>query len=146
MPKKLIPDFKVRQMLRAGHTHKEIVEALAREDYITVTPQAISAWARRNGFDTPSRARTGYPWRIAPEHRQMLPVRAIQWWTRQEAGEVLPAGAKRRLDAVLEKLDAADAVFHYDPDTIEGWWTVPRRPGDHRMCRDITRNPVDVDA
>lgn len=137
MPKKLIPDYKVRQMLRAGKTHKEIVEALASEDHIFVTPQAISAWMRRNGVELDSRSRTGYPWRVAPEHRQMLPVRAIQWFNRREAGEEIPPGAARRLDSVLEKLRAHDAVFHYDPDTLEGWWTVPRRDGDHPLYRNI---------
>lgn len=143
MPKKIIPDYKVRQMLRAGRTHKQIVDALQREDNIAVTPQAISAWARRNGEDVASRDRTGYPWRVAPEHRQMIPVRAIQWYNRQATGETLPASAKRRLDAVMEKLDAHDAVFHYDSDTLEGWWTVRRQPGDHPMYRDIRVNHGD---
>lgn len=135
MPKKIIPDYKVRQMLRAGKSHKDIVEALQREDHIYITPQAIHAWAKRNGEDLPSRNRTGYPYRIAPEHRQATPVRAIQWFNRREAGEELPEATQRRLDAILAKLDAVDGVFHYDPDTAEGWWTVQRRPGDHRLYR-----------
>jgi hypothetical protein len=135
VPRKLIPDHKVRQMLRAGKTHKEIVEALAREDHIYVTPQAISAWRRRNGVEMNSRNRTGYPGRIAPEHRQMLATRAIQWYNRREAGEKIPPAAERRLESVLKRLRAADAVFHYDPDTLEGWWTVPRREGDHPLYR-----------
>jgi hypothetical protein len=137
VPRKLIPDHKVRQMLRAGKTHKEIVEALAREDHIYVTPQAISAWMRRNGVETNTRARTGYPGRIAPEHRQMLPTRAIQWYNRREAGEKIPEGAERRLERVLAKLKEHDAVFHYDPDTLEGWWPVPRREGDHPLYRRV---------
>lgn len=142
MPKKIIPDYKVKQLLRAGKTHQEIVDVLFREDNISVTPQAISAWAKRNGIDVESRNRTGYPWRIAPEHRQMLPVRVIQWYNRREAGEKLPAGAERRLNAALKKLQENDAVFHYDADTPEGWWTVPRQPGDHPVYRDLEVNPV----
>lgn len=137
MPRKIIPDYKVRQMLRAGKSHQEIVAALEREDNIVVTPQAISAWAKRNGVELVSRQRTGYPGRVAPEHRQMIPVRAIQWYNRELAGETLPPEAKRRLDAVIAKLRESDAVFHYDPETIEGWWTVPRREGDHPLYREL---------
>lgn len=140
MPKKIIPDYKVKQLLRSGKTHKEIVDILRDEDHIYVTPQAISAWAKRNGVTQTTRSRTGYPWRIAPEHRQMLPGRAIQWYNRREAGETLPEAAERRLNGVLERLDAEDLVFYYDADTIEGWWTVKRLPGDHRMYRNLDVN------
>ena len=137
MARKVIPDYKVKRWLAEGKTHAWIVAALEREDHIVVTPQAISAWAKRNGVLVEERNRTGYPWRVAPEHRQMLPVRVIQWWTRQQAGEKLPAGAQRRLDMALAKLAEHDAVFHYDGNTLEGWWTVRRREGDHPLYRNI---------
>jgi hypothetical protein len=33
------------------------------------------------------------------------------------------------LDAWLSGLERDGVVVHYDPDTIEGWWYVPRRDG-----------------
>ena len=141
MARKIIPDYKVKQWLEAGHTNGEIVADLAQED-IFVTPQAISAWAQRNGMRTATRQHTGYPWPIREEHRQMLPTRAIQWFNRREAGDTLPPSAERRLNWVLDRLVENDAVFHYEPNTAEGWWTVVRRPGDHTMYRNIDINPV----
>jgi hypothetical protein len=45
--------------------------------------------------------------------------------------------AQRRVDAFLQRLKDQDAVVHYEPESAQGFWLVPRR---HGVDTDIIRN------
>lgn len=130
MPGKILPDKQLEQWMREGKTDTQIVQLLQQHPhFITVTRQAISAWRKRRGLQMRPQAPSAMPWRLRPEHRQMEPARVIRLRARLDRGETIPAEEQARLDKAVEYLDSVGGVFHYDPDTLEGWFVVPRRPG-----------------
>lgn len=138
MPAKLLPDSKVHRLLRQGLTPRQIADRLLAEDYIDVTPEAISMWRHRRGM-TPMVTRHPelIPWILKPQHQDLWPAQMLRLEGRRRAGEELSqrnAGSLQRWKARLEKLGA---VVHYDPDTDQGFFNVARRVGvDHDLIRD----------
>lgn len=132
--------------MRSGLKDTQIVERLDREHHIRVTRQAISAWRKRRGMNMQPQPPRAMPWDLRPEHRTLEPARAIRLYARRERGEKLPPEEQERLDRALANLDAVKdepgfggrrGVFHYERDTDEGWFIVPRRPGvDHGIVRE----------
>lgn len=57
---------------------------------------------------------------------------------RRRAGGVLTEKMEQALNIWLDGLEADGVVVHYEPDTEEGWFYVPRRPG---VDQDIIRKP-----
>lgn len=130
MAAKLLPDYLLeRWMDMEGKTDREILSLLAGEG-IYVTRQALSAWRTRRGAERrrPARPRV-IPWHLRPEHRMTEPARAIRAYAQRERGEHLSSEVEERLERVLGHLRRVDGVFHYDPDTEEGWFVVKRREG-----------------
>lgn len=129
MPGKLLPDHKLQRWLAEGKSYGEIVRLLEEEDNIVVTRQAISAWKRRRGEEMNPQPESAMPWRLRPEHRQMEPARVIRLWARRQRGDDLRPEDEARLTKAVAHLEAVGGVFHYNPDTAQGWWITPRRPG-----------------
>lgn len=140
MPEKRIPEARVRALWRAGHGPKEIADILRDEDYIVVTPDAISNWRRRAGLPP---LRETYPellpWAVAPEHQNLYVPRMLRLEARTRKGEALPEREATRLAAWKQRLEEEDAVVHYDRETDQGWWLVPRRAG---IDEDLVRDPA----
>jgi hypothetical protein len=85
------------------------------------------------------------PWRIANEdHLHTEDPTNLRREARLRAGKTVgedpeyQAKALRELEQWKERLDAEGAVVHYDPDTDEGWFWVPRREG---VDLDLIREP-----
>lgn len=143
MAAKVIPDKTVELLVRRGLNDREIAEVLGDEFSIYVTPNAITAWRRRNGDDLRRlRYEELIPWRVKAEHSILYPVKVLRWEARRRAGLDLAPTDASRLEAYKAKLDAAfdgrGGVIHYDPDTEQGWFVVERRPG---IDVDMIRNP-----
>jgi hypothetical protein len=139
MPAALLPDSKVRRMVREGLGNTEIVRKLEQEDHISVSPSAISQFRSRHALPAaPGRHDDLIPWRVKREHASLHAAKCLRWESRRRAGEELPELAERKLDGFLRRLEAEDAVVHYEPASAEGWWLVPRRDG---VDEDIIRDP-----
>lgn len=146
MPGKILPDNQIEQWVRAGKKNTEIVRLLEERYHITVTRQAISVWRNRHGDDMAPKPPKRMPWKVREEHRQTTAARAIRASLRQAAGETLPAEEALRLAHATEHLKRIaeeqgwrhGAVFHYDPEAVEGGWlVVERRAGvDTGIVRD----------
>jgi hypothetical protein len=78
------------------------------------------------------------PWQLRPEHRQLHAAKMLRAKSRVDRGEPIGAIQRRQLETWLAGLEADDAVIHYDPDTEQGFWRVPRRAG----VDDIIRDPA----
>ena len=78
------------------------------------------------------------PWAVREQHAGVLQHQMLGSAARVAQGLPVGAEGQRRLTAWLEDLRAADAVLHYDPETKEGWFYVPRRPG---IDRGLIREP-----
>lgn len=129
MPGKILPDDLVSRLMCEGKTDGEIVAYLREHENISVTRQAISAWRRRRGERKRQMAPRAIPWNLRPEHIMSEPARVVRWHARVERGDRLSHDERARYEKALNFLRERDLVFHYDPDTPEGWCLVPRRPG-----------------
>lgn len=129
MPGKILPDSLLEQLGRRGFTDGEVVKYLREHENIVVTRQAISAWRRRRGEQKRQMPPRAIPWRLRPEHAQSKPARVIRWHARVERGEPLTEEERARYEKALKLLRERDVVFHYDRDTEQGWFLVPRREG-----------------
>jgi hypothetical protein len=137
MPAKLIPDKKVEMLLRRGLGPQEIVEVLAREDYISVKPEAISMWRKRRGIE---RLKPRYedllPWRVRPEHANLTPAKMLRREGRLRSGEKVSDADLAELNRWKTKLSNSGAVVHYEPASDQGWFYVTRRDEDLDIIRD----------
>ena len=71
----------------------------------------------------------GVPWKLKAEHRHRHAARMLRTQDRLEAGMVVGPTLVGQVTAWRESLEADNSVVDYDPDTEEGFWRVPRRPG-----------------
>ena len=132
-----LDDNKVEQLLRSGWTQIRVVEWY-RGRGISVSQSAISQAIAvgRIKVDT-NRVSGGIPWVLKPEHRHRHSARMLRAQTRLDAGLPIGVSMVAQVVAWRESLEAEDSVVHYDPDTKEGFWRVPRRAAvDHWWVRD----------
>lgn len=124
-------------MLRAGKTQQEVA------DHFGVQQPAVNRaiWRGRIkdiAYDRSKTDESGVPWSpIRPEHRSRYLVRMLRAATRQQRGEKNAPILQAQLDNFLKQVEEMDFVIHYDPDTEEGFFRVPRRKGiDKGLIRD----------
>jgi hypothetical protein len=125
------------QMLRAGATQQEVA------DRFGVTQPAVNRaiWRGRIkdiAYDRSASDESGVPWHpVRPEHRSRYLVRMLRAATRRERGEKSSPVLEAQLDSFLRQVEELDFVIHYDPDTADGFFRVPRREGiDTGLVRD----------
>jgi hypothetical protein len=78
------------------------------------------------------------PWEVLPEHRHTYPIIMLRIEARRRAGRELTQRDQDRLAGWLRSRKADDTVVHYDPETEDGFFYVPRRPG---VDKDLIREP-----
>lgn len=124
-----------------GRTYQWMIEKY-REKYNLET--TVSMWGnfrRRRGLDRRiTRDDELIPWAIKLEHRYDYPILMLRKEARRRAGLPLPEGVDHEVDAWLAGMRRDGTVLHYDPDTEQGWFYVPRQPGDD----DIIHRPERV--
>lgn len=78
------------------------------------------------------------PWEVKPEHRWDYPIMTLRKEARQREGLELSEEDQRALVAWKAGMERDGSVLHYDPDTEQGWFYVPRREG---VDLDLIREP-----
>ena len=125
---------------RKGWTQQRMAEEWATESGYSLTRSAIAMAMKRHEVAA-ARPRPRYPdllpWKVKDEHRMCLDARMLRIEARIRRGEALPSTDVHWHRGWRERLETADAVIHYDPDTAEGFFWVPRAEGD----QDIIRHP-----
>lgn len=141
-PSKVQDTNEALRWLQEGRTYAWIVEEYQRKYGIQTT---ISMWAairRRHGIDTRIvRDDTLIPWAVNREHRHSHAVSMLRAEARKRAGKTLTPLMADMLAVWLRGIEADGTVVHYDPETEEGWWYVPRREG---VDTDLIRVPERV--
>jgi hypothetical protein len=129
MGQQKIDDKQVEQLLRSGWTQGRVVEWYKGKG-IDVTQSAISQAisAGRIKVDT-NRNAGAIPWKLKPEHRHLHAARMLRTLARMEAGREIGVSLQKQVKTWREGLELENSVITYDPDTPEGFWRVPRRPG-----------------
>ncbi len=133
-----LDDNEVEQLLRAGLSQSDVVR-LYRERGVSVSQSAISQAISTGRIKVDTDRTTGsMPWKLKPEHRYRGPARMLRIQARLDNGHQIGKTLVHQVETWREGLALdRDSVIHYDPDTEEGFWRVPRRPGvDLRWFRD----------
>lgn len=136
---KIQDEQEVFRWFEEGKTYQQMVDIYLEKYNIETT---ITMWAnfrRRKGLDR----RYAYdeqliPWAMKLEHRHSYPILMLRKEARRRAGLKLPEGVDREVDAWIAGMDVNGTVLHYDPDTEQGWFYVPRRDG---TDKDLIREP-----
>ena len=129
MAGKMLPDKLVERLDRENKTDMQIVQHLAEHENVHVTRQAISAWRRRRGLARRQVQPKAVPWKLRPEHVHSALAKAIRIHGMVQQGLTINDDDRARYERVMERLAQDDVVIHYDADTEQGWFLVPRRPG-----------------
>lgn len=130
-PRTLPPMSELEELLRAGHSHREIATIVSQQTGTPVARSTISAAFHRAGIsgDAP-RYLEELPWRVKTEHLHAYPARMLRLLGRRRAGLELSVEEDGRLTRWIDQLAADGDVVGYDPETLEGFWYVPARPQD----------------
>lgn len=119
----------MRLYLSKGLTQKQIVEAWEEDSGYTVSRSAIAMAIERYDLKS-SHERPTYPemlpWKVKVEHRGHIDARMLRLEGRRMAGRTLSERESRWLEQWKADLERAGAVVHYERDTEEGFWWVPR--------------------
>lgn len=136
---KIVNETEVLHWFEEGKTYHEMIQ-LYREKYNIET--TISMWGnfrRRRGLDRRTAwDNTLIPWAVRLEHRYSYPILMLRKEARRRAGFQNPPGVDGEIDVWIKGMEANDTVLHYEPDTDQGWFYVPRR---HGIDTDLIRVP-----
>jgi hypothetical protein len=129
MGRQKLDDNKVEQLLRSGWTQGQVVKWYA-EQGVKVTQSAISQAISSGRIKVDTNRNSGaIPWTLKPEHRHLHAARMLRTLARQEAGREIGPSLRTQVKTWKEGLELENSVITYDPETPEGFWRVPRRPG-----------------
>ncbi|WP_353707252.1 hypothetical protein ABRQ22_14695 [Cellulosimicrobium sp. ES-005] len=138
---KIQNETEVRRWFEEGRSYAWMVEEYERKYNISTTPSLWANYRRRKGLEPRLvRDEALIPWRVAPEHRWAYPLALLRIEARRRAGAEISANDEGRLARFKETLADGDLVVHYDPDTEEGFFLIPREPGDKDMIHEPQRH------
>lgn len=75
------------------------------------------------------------PWQVHNEHRWAYPLSMLRTEAERRAGVKLRKTDLERLLPWLKSLHAEHLVIHYDPDTEDGFFYIPRQDSDTDIVR-----------
>lgn len=129
----------VKRWYEEGKTYAWMVQEYARKYDLEVTQSMFSNFRHRHGLRRRiQRDDALIPWEVKYEHRWAYPLAMLRVEARKRDGFELRASDAERLETFKRRLIEDGLVVHYDPDTEQGWWLVPRRPG---IDKDLIREP-----
>lgn len=136
---KIVDEGEVKRWFEEGRTYEWMVDEYLRKYNIEISLSAFGNFRRRKGLARRIvRNDDLIPWEVQKHHRWEEPVVMLRAEARRRARRELKAKDARDLESWKRRLREADRVVHYDPDTVEGFWLVPRRPG---IDLDLIREP-----
>lgn len=129
-----------RQMLRAdqlrrlrmlGYSYKEIqkITFAITGNYLALSSVG-SALHRAGLTEKQDRYHDEVPWRVKPQHAAAYPVRMLRDLGRIRRGGELPEAEYERFRDWVQKVEEAQCVVAYDPDSETGFHYVPAGEGD----------------
>lgn len=140
MPRsKIVNEQEVIRWFEEGRSYNWMVEEYEKKYNLQVTPSMFGNFRMRRGLDRRiSRDETLIPWEVKREHRWHYPLAMLRVEARRREGRELRETDAQRLANWKQSLAEQDLVVHYDPDTEEGFFYVPRRQG---IDTDLIRVP-----
>jgi len=122
-----------------GRTYAWMSEEYERRYNITTAASLWADFRRRNSLSRQVVPDTCLvPWHVEEVHRWAFGLAMQRMEARRRAGAALAPGDSVRLAGWRRELAGRGLVVHYDPDTAQGFFYVPRRPG---IDLDLIREP-----
>lgn len=135
---KLVSESEAVAWLADGKTYAWCVEQYKVKYNLQVTGGMFAKLRQRSGLERRIvRDEELIPWAVKTHHRWAYPVVMLRFEAKRRAGKELSDLELSKLEPFLAKLKDLDLVVLYDAETPEGFFLVPREPGD----RDIVRQP-----
>ncbi|MFB8350979.1 hypothetical protein [Streptomyces niveus] len=129
--RKIQDETEVIRWFEEGKTYQWMIDEYKRKYGINTVPSMWSNFRRRRGLDRRiARDDDLIPWEVKEEHRWLYPVAMLRAEARHRQGFPVTDSDRARLNSWKEMLEEESAVVHYDPDTEEGFFYVPRQEGD----------------
>lgn len=147
MPKrKIVDEGEVIRWFEEGKTYQWMIDEYKRKYHIETVPSMWGNFRRRKGLERRIvRDDDLIPWFVKEEHRWAYPLAMLRAEARRRAGKQLTETDAGRLESWKEMLEEESAVVHYDPETEEGFFYIPRQPEDddiiHRPPKKTTPRP-----
>jgi len=136
---KIVNESEVIRWFEEGRTYQWMIDEYKRKYNIDTVASMWGNFRRRRGLDPRIVRDTELiPWEVKPEHRWKYPLAMLRLEARVRAKAKLTKDEQGRLASWKEMLEEENAVVHYDPDTEDGFFYVPRTEGD----RDFIHPPA----
>jgi len=130
-PRYLPSDKDLAKFVRQGMTHQEIADHIEKQTGHRVARASVSSALSRAGLTNRVRYEETIPWeRIKIQHNHHYALQMLRLLARRNAGETLSEDKENRLNSWIEKLQQANAVTVYLPDSDDGFYYVKRKSGD----------------
>lgn len=136
--RKIVDEQELVRWFEEGRTYAWMQQQYKEKYGLDVVSSFFGNFRRRRGL--PRRINRDdelIPWFVKREHRSAYPLLMLRAEARRRAGFEMRAADQRQVPKWLAMLEENNAVVHYDPDTEEGFFYVPREPQDD----DIIRRP-----
>ena len=128
---KIVDEGEVIRWFKEGRTYAWMAAEYKRKYDIDTVSSMWGNFRRRRGLDRRiTRDDNLIPWFVKSEHRWLYPLTMLRTEARRRDGRTVNDGDGARLDSWKTMLEEEHAVVHYDPDTDEGFFYVPREEGD----------------
>lgn len=127
----------VRRWYEQGKTYAWMAQEYVRKYNLAVSPTMFSNRRASRGWDRRiARDDELIPWDVRVEHRWNRSLVLLRVEARRRAGLPLRDRDVKELESWLEELKRVDGVVHYDPDTEEGFFIVPRGERDKDLIHE----------
>ncbi|MGW0861310.1 hypothetical protein [Streptomyces sp. NPDC002611] len=128
---KIVNEQEVIRWFEEGKTYQWMVDEYKRKYDIDTKPSMWGNFRKRRGLDARIiRDAELIPWKIKTEHQWKYPVAMLRLVARVKAGYSITDDEAARLASWKEMLAEENAVVHYDPETEDGFFYVPRQKED----------------
>lgn len=133
---KIQDEGEARRWFEAGRTYQWMADEYLRKYNLEVSPSTFSQLRRRRGWDRRNtRDDDLIPWAVLPEHRWAYALQMLRAEARRRSGKEMSNLTSARLDVWKETLNDAGAVVHYEPNTEQGFFYIPKEDGDDDLIR-----------
>ncbi|MEV5330874.1 hypothetical protein [Streptomyces werraensis] len=144
--RKIQDEQEVIRWFEEGRTYQWMIDEYKRKYNIDTVASMWGNFRRRRGLDRRIvRDDELIPWMVKEEHRWAYPLVMLRTEARRRAGKDVTEADQGRLATWKAMLEEENAVVHYDPETEEGFFYIPRQPEDddliHRPPRKTTARP-----
>jgi len=148
---KIVDEEEAVRWYEEGKTYAWFVQQYKEKYNIETSEPMWAAWRRRRGLKRRNlRDDDLIPWKLKEEHRHLYPVMMLRLEARRRENERAEKAneepayqiSKRDMDRLKswkQTLTEGGLVVHYDPETTDGFFLVPRGEKDKDLIHPPTR-------